>query len=595
MRKQTYADQLVGWLAEEGYTHCFFLAGGNIMHLLDAVRTRMVCVPFVHEVGAAIATEYFTALRKEGSGKAFALVTAGPGLTNTVTAIASAYAESRELLVIGGQVKSNDLSRGKLRQRGIQEIDGPVLVSPICKTTLRLDSPIDKVKFLQTIHLGSEGRKGPVFIEICLDAQGAAPVPEHNGQSSAQAAIIPKQEDLDSLQELLITSKRPVLLLGGGLRRNLTRQRLDDLSAFGVPIMTTWNGADLIPSDNKMFFGRPNTWGQRYSNVLIQQADLVIAIGTRLGIQQTGFSSEQFVPAGKIVQVDIDEAELEKGHPRIALPIKGDANLLLQSLLLMNTSSEDVADWTKFAREVKLKLPLSETANITGEEYVSPYVILKELTKVAGDDSIIIPCSSGGAFTVSYQTLEQQGDQRLLSNKSLASMGYGLSGAIGASLANPSKTTFLIEGDGGFAQNLQELGTLVANKLSVKILLFVNNGYASIRMTQKNYFNGAWIGCDTETGVGLPNWAQLCVAFGVPYARMNRDNFSGIEVLRLIKSPGPALIEVPIDPEQTYFPKISSKVQADGSMRSDPLHLMQPPLESDLAKEVFKYLEEDQY
>ncbi len=590
MRKHTYADQLVGWLAEEGYTHCFFLAGGNIMHLLDAVRTRMVCVPFVHEVGAAIATEYFTALRKEGSGKAFALVTAGPGLTNTITAIASAFTESRELLVIGGQVKSADLSRGKLRQRGIQEIDGPALVSSICKTTLQLDYPIDKVQFLQAVRHGSEGRKGPVFIEVCLDTQGAEPVPEANWDLEVQSPAYPKQDDLDSLQELLIASRRPVLLLGGGLNRIITRQCLEDLTSFGVPIMTTWNGADLIPSDNEMYFGRPNTWGQRYSNVLIQQADLVIAIGTRLGVQQTGFSSDQFVPAGRIVQVDIDEAELEKGHPRIALAIKGDANLLLQSLLRMNTSSEDVADWTKFAREVKRKLPLNETTNTTGEEYVSPYVILKELTKVAGVDSIIIPCSSGGAFTVSYQTLEQIGDQRLLSNKSMASMGYGLSGAIGASLANPDKTTFLIEGDGGFAQNLQELGTLVANKLAVKILLFVNNGYASIRMTQRNYFNGAWIGCDTETGVGFPNWAQLCAAFGVPYARMDHENFSSEEIRKLISSPGPALIEVPIDPEQTYFPKISSKVQSDGSMRSDPLHLMQPPLSEDLAKEVFKYL-----
>jgi acetolactate synthase-1/2/3 large subunit len=595
MRKQTYADQLVGWLAEEGYTHCFFLAGGNIMHLLDAVRTRMVCVPFVHEVGAAIATEYFTALRKEGSGKAFALVTAGPGLTNTVTAIASAYTESRELLVIGGQVKSADLSRGRLRQRGIQEIDGPALVSSICKTTLQLDSPIDKVQFLKAVRHGSEGRKGPVFIEVCLDTQGAEPVAEDDELVEVQSPIIPKQEDLDSLQELLIASKRPVLLLGGGLSRTITRQSLDDLSAFGVPIMTTWNGADLIPSDNEMYFGRPNTWGQRYSNVLIQQADLVIAIGTRLGIQQTGFASDQFVPNGKIVQVDIDEAELEKGHPRITLAIKGDANLLLQSLLLMKTSSEDVSGWTEFARDVKQKLPLQETTNTTGEEYVSPHVILKELTQVAGDDSIIIPCSSGGAFTVSYQTLEQKGDQRLLSNKSMASMGYGLSGAIGASLAHPHKTTYLIEGDGGFAQNLQELGTLVANNLPVKILLFVNNGYASIRMTQRNYFNGAWIGCDTDTGVGFPNWAQLSVAFGVPYARMNHENFSSKEVRRLISSPGPALIEVPIDPEQTYFPKIASKVQTDGSMRSDPLHLMQPALNKDLAKVVFKYLAEAQF
>jgi acetolactate synthase I/II/III large subunit len=590
MRKKTYADQLVDWLVEEGYTHCFFVAGGNIMHLLDAVRTKMVCIPFVHEVGAAIAAEYFTAMRPDSAGKAFVLVTAGPGLTNTVTAIASAYTESRELLVIGGQVKSSDLSRGALRQRGIQEIDGPSLVSSICKSTIQVDSPIDKRIFLQKVRLGAEDRKGPVFVEICLDAQGAEPVPEDQVSLGIDPMLSPSREDLDSLQDLLISSKRPILLLGGGLNRGLTRQRLDDLKSFGVPIMTTWNGADLIPSDNALYFGRPNTWGQRYSNVLIQQADLVIAIGTRLGIQQTGFSWEAFVPTGKIVQVDIDSAEITKGHPRISLGIHSDGNMLLDALLAMTTSKDDIADWIKFARQVKKRLPLHEDGNTTGEGYVSPYLLLKDLPKVVGDDAIIIPCSSGGAFTVSYQALEQRGNQQMMSNKSMASMGYGLSGAIGASLANPETTTFLIEGDGGFAQNLQELGTLAANNLSVKILLFVNNGYASIRMTQRNYFEGAWIGCDSDTGLGFPNWAQLTGSFGIPYAKMDHRHFFSSDVLELINSAGPALIEVPIDPEQTYFPKISSSVQVDGSMRSDPLHLMQPPLAPDVVKEVFKFL-----
>lgn len=590
MRKLTHADQLVEWLVEEGYTHCFFLAGGNIMHLLDAVRTRMVCVPFVHEIGAAIAAEYFTALRKEGSGKAFVLVTAGPGLTNTVTAIASAYAESRELLIIGGQVKSSDLSRGKLRQRGIQEIDGPTLVSSICKSTLQVDTPIDKKSFLDTVRQGSEGRKGPVFVEVCLDAQGADPLPESHVPKGSEFKVIPAPVDLESLQNLLVKSRRPILLLGGGLDRKATRGQIDSLNAFGIPIMTTWNGADLMSSEHELYFGRPNTWGQRYSNVLIQQADLVIAIGTRLGLQQTGFSWEEFVPNGKIVQVDIDDSELNKGHPQITLGIKGDANLLLEALLLMETSPEGVAEWTEFAREVKQKLPVHESGNTTREGYVSPYALLKALPKVVDGDCIFIPCSSGGAFTVSYQALEQRDDQRILSNKSIASMGYGLSGAIGASLANPDKTTILIEGDGGFAQNLQELGTLSANKLSVKILLFVNNGYASIRMTQRNYFDGAWVGCDSETGLGFPNWAQLAQSFGIPYAKMQHTDFFSDDILRLINSPGPALIEVPIDPEQTYFPKISSTVQRDGSMRSDPLHLMQPPLNPDVAGDVLRFI-----
>jgi acetolactate synthase-1/2/3 large subunit len=169
-------------------------------------------------------------------------------------------------------------------------------------------------------------------------------------------------------------------------------------------------------------------------------------------------------------------------------------------------------------------------------------------------------------------------------------MGYGLSGAIGASLANRTRRTFLIEGDGGFAQNLQELGTVAVNQLPLKILLFANDGYASIRMTQRNYFAGSWIGCDTETGLGLPNWEILAAAFGIPYARMEASVGFGGRVGELLANDGPAFIEVPIDPEQTYFPKIMSAVQADGSMKSNPLHLMHPELDERTADTVFKYL-----
>lgn len=591
MRKRTYADQLVDWLIEEGYTHCFFLAGGNIMHLLDAVRDRMICVPFVNEIGAAIGAEYFTALRPNVAGKAFVLVTAGPGLTNTVTAIASAFTESRELLVIGGQVKSSDLSRGIVRQRGIQEINGVALVSSICKVALQIESPCDKSTFIRAVRTGAEGRKGPVFLEVCLDAQGADPIESSSRVETNTPKYAPRTEDLSAVQDLLAQSKRPIFLLGGGLTRRRIRDSLNELEALGVPTMTTWNGADLMPSDSPVYFGRPNTWGQRFANVLIQQADLVIAVGTRLGLQQTGFAWEKFVPVGKIVQVDVDKDELNKGHPKLELGINCDADLFYDALLLMEVSTQSVSEWVDFAREVKKKLPLHEESNFTREGFVSPYLLLKELPKVAGDKAIIVPCSSGGAFTVSYQAIEQTGDQRLLSNKSMASMGYGLSGAIGASLANPETTTILIEGDGGFAQNLQELGTLATNNLPVKILLLVNNGYASIRMTQRNYFDGAWIGCDLDTGLGLPTWSILAKSFGIPYAKMTSVELFRGAVGELMKNPGPALIEVPVDTEQTYFPKIASSIQADGSMKSDPIHLMQPPLPQGLAAEVFRYVE----
>jgi acetolactate synthase-1/2/3 large subunit len=213
------------------------------------------------------------------------------------------------------------------------------------------------------------------------------------------------------------------------------------------------------------------------------------------------------------------------------------------------------------------------------------------LAEVARPDAIVVPCSSGGSFTVAMQALQLRAGQKVIANKSLASMGYGLSGAIGAALANPGRQVFLSEGDGGFAQNLQELGTLAATGANVKVFVLNNNGYASIRITQRNYFGGAWIGCDAQTGLGLPSWEVLARAYRIPFAQLDADcGLDAPSVRSLLEAHGPALIEVPIDPDQTYYPKISSEVQADGSMKSNPLHRMSPDLPADVERRVTVHL-----
>jgi acetolactate synthase-1/2/3 large subunit len=587
-----YSNQFVDWLVEEGYTHCFFVAGGNIMHLLDSVRTRMKCVPFVNEIGAAIAAEYFTVAAAELKQKAFVLVTAGPGFTNTMTAIASAWTESRELLVVGGQVKSSDLSNGEVRQRGIQEVNGIGLARPITKAVLQVRSPVSKDKIIEVISAGSSGRKGPVFIEITLDAQGAD-VSDSLRESQALQVFSPQapKADLCDVRDLLSGAKRPLLLLGAGVSRTNVRTLSAEIMRIGIPIMLTWNGADLIPANFPLYMGRPNIWGQRYANILIQQADLLIAVGTRLGIQQTGFAWDEFVPGGKIVHVDIDQTELSKQHPRKALRINADADEFLGELVSETTSQPSWVEWLVFCREVRSLLPLSEAANVTKPGYVNPFSLMEEISALSGDEDTIIPCSSGSAFTVAMQAFELSGDQRMITNKGMASMGYGLSGSIGAAFANPTNNTYLFEGDGGFAQNLQELGTVKANNLRLKIFIFSNHGYASIRMTQRNYFDGAWIGCDEETGLGLPKWKELAGAFGIEYLELSANECVRMSQLSYIDElERPILVEVPIDPEQTYFPKIASRVMENGQMKSNPLHLMDPQLDVDLATRVLKYL-----
>ena len=589
-----YSDQLVDWLIGAGYTHCFFVAGGNIMHLLNSVRTRMVYVPFVHDVGAAIAVEYFNASRDEGGGRAFALVTAGPGITNALTGVAGAWQESRELLVIGGQVKSSDLSRGAVRQRGIQEIDGVELVRSVTKRAMRIERPVARDTVLDAVLDGRTPRQGPVFLEICLDAQAAAPLTGQDPVALPEAAPLPEAPpaDVEQVAAWVRDSERPVILVGGGVSREAIRALGERTAVAGIPLMTTWNGADRVPSEHPLYAGRPNTWGQRAANILIQQSDLVVAVGTRLGLQQTGFAWEEFVPVGRVVQVDIDDAELTKGHPRVDLALRGDADRFLAGLY-----ASDLGDaarwqsWREFVASVRADLPVNDSQNVTAAGYVQPYEFATRLAEIAEPNAVVVPCSSGGSFTVAMQALELRANQRLLSNKAIASMGYGLSGAIGAALAHPGRQVLLTEGDGGFAQNVQELGTLAATGANVKVFVLNNNGYASIRMTQRNYFGGAWIGCDAQTGLGLPDWETLARAYRIPFARLDAE--SGLDdsaVRGLLEADGPALIEVPIDPDQTYYPKISSAVQPDGSMKSNPLHRMSPDLPTDLEQRVTVHL-----
>ena len=593
--QKKYSDWISSWLAEAGYTHCFFVAGGNIMHLLESLSHHLTCIPTVHEVAAGIAAEYFNATSADGS-KALALVTAGPGLTNIVTALSGAYLESRELLVLGGQVKTADLSHGNLRQRGIQEIDGIAIARPVTVAAERLDTQVSREAFMALCAATERGRPGPVFIELPLDVQGRLMSAEELPTTAASAitgkplpipaGVRTADNSLDQVLALLGDAQRPAVLIGGGVSREAAAALTAIAEQHSLPLFTTWNGLDRVPADHPCYFGRPNTWGQRYANLLLQQADMIIALGTRLGLQQTGFNWQEFGRGGKVVQVDIDVAELTKGHPRVDLPVCADVNPWLKSLA--SKIEGQWSEWHRYCQQVQATVPLVED-NTTHEGYQSPFRLVEHLSTLLDNDDVIVPCSSGGAFTVMMQVFAQKAGQRVVTNKGLASMGYGLSGAIGAAFANPQRRVVLVEGDGGFAQNLQEIGTVGINRLNVKIFIFDDSGYASIRSTQRSYFGGRYVGCDLETGLGLPNWAALFAAYGIPVVRVEPGFEGSAEFAAQLESEGPGAFIVKMDPEQTYFPKITSRVTATG-MASNPLHQMTPELGEELLKDVGRYL-----
>jgi acetolactate synthase-1/2/3 large subunit len=389
-----------------------------------------------------------------------------------------------------------------------------------------------------------------------------------------------------------VLSKRPVLLIGGGVNRETAKSLQIALENAPIPVMTTWNGADRISSAAKSYFGRPNTWGQRSANVILQQSDLLIALGTRLGIQQTGFNWEQFMPVGKIIQVDIDPKELRKNNPGVDYPLQANANDVLP-LVLKLINSERTNDswnsWMDFSTFVKNVLPTSEAVNKTTGPFINPYDFFITLSEVLKDGDAVVPSSSGASETVAMQALNQGRDNVVITTKGLASMGYGLAGAIGTAFAGASRVMH-IEGDGGFAQNIQELGTVAVNKLNIKTFLLCNDGYASIRMTQKSYFNGHYLGCDVNTGLGLPDWHLLAKSFGISSTELDPEADLKSEIERAVAPEGPQLILVPINPDQTYFPKITSKIDELGNLTSNPIHLMTPDLPDEIGAKVLKFL-----
>ena len=332
-----YSDDFMEWLRIAGYSHCFFVAGGNAMHLIESASDKFECVPFIHEVGAAIAADSFNEICREDQ-RAFVIVTAGPGLTNVTTAVASAWVDRRELLIIGGQAKSIDLSRGKVRQMGFQEIGGVEILSSITKESVLIDKQIGEAELTQYVALSKAHPKGPVFLEVCLDVTiQETKVNLAQSKTSQPKSLSTEDFSHDSVKkvaEMLRHSSRPLFLIGGAVERNSSRKDIEILRQLGIPLATTFNGADRVGVDYEFYCGRPNWYGSRWANLIIQQTDLVIAVGARLGLMQTGYNWQEFVPKGKVVQVEIEENELNKGFPKLELGAQCDPNDFLHELCI---------------------------------------------------------------------------------------------------------------------------------------------------------------------------------------------------------------------------------------------------------------------
>lgn len=588
-----YADLIGEWLVELGYTHCFFVAGGGIMHLLDGFRNRFECIPVVHEVTAGICAEHFNQCT-HASQRAFALVTTGPGLTNIVTAVAGCYVEHRELLVIAGQVKSTDLLSFPERQRGVQEIDGSGICASITVRSECLRAPISRARFM-SLALAAQGpHPGPLLIEVCLDVQGAQVDPgalSKQDESIRNTIIQHHENDISDMRKRLKVARRPLMLLGGLVSRKAARDSLPHFERLGLPTATTTSAIDRVPTDSPIFAGRPGTWGgQRAANLVLAQSDLILVFGAQLDLQQTGFNYREYAPQAQLVQVFPSQTELNRSSPPACSKVLASPDTALEALLA-EAEWDDKDGWGDYVREVRALVPSLEPANTSEEGYVNSFRFLKNLSRATHASDVLALCSSGGTFTGALQNYEIAHEQLATTSAAHASMGYGLATAIGAAFADRSRRVVLTEGEGGFSQNLQELAVLKRFSLPVKMFLLENQGYASIRATQKKFFNGAYLGCDPETGLAFPNWEKLFEAYEIPCRFLLEGEMDEVSLRKLLEQrTGPEAWIVRVDPNQPNWPAVSTILSPDGSLVSSPIYDMLPKLPDDVMARVGRYL-----
>jgi acetolactate synthase-1/2/3 large subunit len=588
-----YSDLLGQWLRELGYTHCFFVAGGGIMHLLDGFRNRFECIPVVHEMTAGICAEHFNQTVR-GPNRAFALVTTGPGLTNIVTAVAGCYVEHRELLVIAGQVKSTDLLKFPERQRGVQEVDGAAVCSPIAIRTERLEKPISRASFQSLVKLAKGPHPGPVVVEVCLDVQGAAvdsQLLSDESDDTLPVELEPAQADIDFILDLVKDAKRPLILIGGLVTRPAAWAALSAFERLGMPVATTTSAIDRVPTHSPIFAGRPGTWGgQRAGNLIVAQADVLVVFGAQLDLQQTGFNYEGYAPQAKLIHIFPSKMELDRIGPPAIRKVLATPDLALAAIA-SRLSWKDEEGWGRYVKQVRTLVSPLEPLNTSKPGFINSFVFLRNLSRATKPTDVLAMCSSGGTFTGALQNYEVHANQSATTSAAHASMGYGLATSVGAAFANPSQRVVLTEGEGGFSQNLQELATVSRFSLPIKIFLFDNAGYASIRATQKKFFNGAYLGCDPDTGLGFPNWEILFKAFNVPCRYLLEDETEPEQLAKLLDGrAGPEAWIVRVDPDQTNWPAVSTVLSTDGSMTSAPLYDMIPKLTNEVRIQISKYL-----
>ena len=579
------ADYFWKFLADKGVRHCFLVTGGGAMHLNDALgrepRIKYVCN--LHEQACAMAAEGYA--RVSGT-PGIVSVTTGPGGTNALTGVMGAWLDSVPMIVISGQIKRATMITAcphlKLRQLGDQEyniVDAARPMTKMAKTVMSVEEVPDVM--VEAWELCQSGRPGPVWIDVPLDIQ-AAEMPESlvSAQmrlSCHEPLLSPSVQQVDEVVRLLESAKRPAIIVGSGVHNAHAEALFIEVAeSLNIPVLTSISGIDLIPSDHGLFFGRPGILGERPANFIMQNCDLFVVLGTRMGIRICGYAYETVARKAVKIMVDVDEAELEKPTFRPDVKIHSDARRFLEAFHTALPSLSPREEWLSYCRRVKERFPVILPEHRERTDYVSSYVLPEAIMRHAPDPLTVVT-SNGIAYTSTFQAISIRKGMRMFSNEACASMGYGLPAAIGAAFAGgPDRTVVCFEGDGSIQMNLQELQTVLNYRLPIKLFVYNNGGYLSIKTTQRAFFNGFFVGSEAGSGVVLPSFEKLAEAYGLPYFRLENNQMLDEALPRIFATPDPVLVEVVLDPFEVLGPKAASRRLPDGTMVSEPLDNMAP-------------------
>jgi len=583
--KQRVADYIADFLVGQNITDVFTVTGGGAMHLNDAFghHPKLRCTYNHHEQACAIAAEAYARY----SGKIAAVcVTSGPGGTNAVTGALCGWLDSIPMFIVSGQIKystSMKSTRIPLRQLGDQEFNITDCVKTMTKFAEMIVNPNDIAYFLEkALYLAAHGRPGPVWLDVPLNVQGAVIEtdglrrydPAENGEE-APARVSAKK--IDEIISRIKQARRPVLFAGSAVRSSGAHgDFLELIDKLRIPTVTAWNAHDVLWNDHPLYCGRPGTVGDRGGNFVVQNSDLLLVLGCRLNIRQISYSWEAFAPDAFKIMADIDPGELLKPTLSIDLPICADVRDVIKELNnRLKGDSDAHKKWLDWSKNINRRFPVCLERYYEKASPVNPYVFMTELFSCL-DEGEAVAASNGSACVCSFQAAVLKKGQRLFTNSGCATMGYGLPAALGAAVNLKGKRVICLEGDGSIQMNIQELQTVVHNKLNIKIFWLNNNGYHSMRQTQVNLFSPPLYGVSGDNGVSFPEAERIAYAYNIPFRKITSTADIKRRIAEALAIDGPVIIEAVIDPEQFFEPKLSSKRLPDGSMVSPPLEDLYP-------------------